>query len=116
MGRTRLLLLLLLLGYIPGTPGLGVDTRTGAPESLSYAYGLAFLLPLIALSVSWKWPGIAARLALGSGALAVVLAGLDLTGVLAGPAPAGMVVLDLVVVVLGLAVAWTAWRSTRVAA
>ncbi len=116
MGRVRLLLVLLLLAYIPGTPGLGVDTRTGAPEVLGYVYGLAFLLPLVALAASWKWPGVASRVALGSGALAVVLGALDVTGVLAGPAPAGMVVLDLVIVALGLATSWTAWRSTRAAA
>ena len=112
---TRLLLLILVLAYIPGTPGLGVDTRdqTAAPALLGYLYGAAFFAPLVAFAASWKWPMAATWLALLGGVIAVVLPGLDLLGVLAGPPPAGMVVLNAVIVVLGLAITWRAWRATR---
>jgi hypothetical protein len=112
---TRVLLIVLVLAYIPGTPGLGVDTRdsTSAPALLGFVYGAAFFAPLLAVTASWKWPVAATWLALLSGAFAVVLPGLDLAGVLAGPAPTGMVVLNSVVVILGLAITWRAWRATR---
>lgn len=112
---TRLLLLILVLAYIPGTPGLGVDTResTAAPAFVGYLYGAAFFAPLIAFAASWKWPMPATWLALIGGALAVVLPGLDELGVLAGAPPAGMIALNAVYIVLGLAIAWRAWRATR---
>jgi len=112
---TRLLLIVLVLAYIPGTPGLGVDTRdsTSAPAFLGFVYGAAFFAPLLAFAASWKWPVPATWLALLSGAIAVVLPGLDLAGVLAGPPPSGMVALNGVLVILGLAIAWRAWRATR---
>jgi hypothetical protein len=101
--------------YIPGTPGLGVDTpdSTSAPAFLGVVYGAAFFAPLLALAASWKWPVAATWLALFAGIAAVLLSGLDLAGVLAGPAPAGMVVLNSVLVILGLAITWRAWRATR---
>jgi hypothetical protein len=111
----RLLLVVLVLAYIPGTPGLGVDTRSAdaAPAVLGYVYGAAFFAPLLAVAASWKWQTAATWLALLSGVLAVVLPGLDELGVLAGPAPTGMVVLNAVVIVIGLAITWLAWRATR---
>ena len=112
---TRLLLIALVLAYIPGTPGLGVDTRDSAtaPAFLGYLYGAAFFAPLVAFAASWKWPMAATWLALLSGAIAVVLPGLDELGVLAGRPPAGMVALNAALVVLGLAIAWRAWHATR---
>ena len=103
---TRILLIALVVAYIPGTPGLGVDTRdqTAAPAFLGYVYGAAFFAPIVALAASWKWPAPARWLALLSGAVAIVLPGLDLTGVLAGPPPAGMIVLNAILVVLGVAI------------
>jgi hypothetical protein len=113
----RLLLIVLVLAYIPGTPGLGVDTRSAdsAPALLGYLYGAAFLAPLLAVAASWKWRAAATWLALLSGILAIVLPGLDELGVLAGPPPVGMVVLNAVVIGIGLAIAWLAWRATRAA-
>ena len=114
---TRLLLIVLVLAYIPGTPGLGVDTRdsTSAPAFLGFVYGAAFFAPLVAIAASWKWPVPATWLALFAGIVAVLLSGLDLVSVLAGPPPSGMVVLNAVLVVLGLAITWRAWRATRAA-
>ena len=110
---TRILLVLLVAAYIPGTPGLGVDTRPqdAAPAILGYVYGIAFFLPLVALAASWKWRQPAHWLAIISALFAIVLPGLDLFGLLAGPSPVGMVVLNIVLVVLGLALLW---RTTRI--
>ena len=111
---TRILLLILVLAYIPGTPGLGIDTRdsTAAPAFLGYLYGAAFFAPLVAFAASWKWPIPAIYLAIVGGALAVVLPGLDELGVLAGPPPAGVIALNALYIVLGLAIAWRAWRAS----
>jgi hypothetical protein len=109
----RILLVVLALAYIPGTPGLGVDTRTDGAAVLGIVYGAAFFAPIVALAASWKWPLAAAWLMLVSGIVAVILPALDLAGVLAGPPPAGMVALNLVIVALGLAVSWRGWLQTR---
>jgi hypothetical protein len=109
----RILLVVLALAYIPGTPGLGVDTRTDAPAVLGIVYGVAFFAPLVALAASWKRPRAAAWLVVVSGVFAVVLPALDLAGVLASPPPTGMVVLNVVILALGLAVIWRGWLRTR---
>ena len=111
--RDRMLLVVLALAYIPGTPGLGVDTRTDGPAALAVVYGVAFFAPLAALAASWKWPLAAAWLAVVSGIFAVILPALDLAGVLASPPPPGMVVLNVVILVLGLAVIWRGRLRTR---
>jgi len=110
----RILLIALLLAYIPGYPGLGIDTReTSNAVTLGVAYSVAFLAPLLALGASWKWPPIAAWSALIGGLVAVALGVLDLAGVLAGPAPSAMIVVDAVVAGLGAAVAWRSWGLLR---
>jgi hypothetical protein len=110
----RILLIVLLLAYVPGYPGLGIDTREASNAvALGVAYSVAFLAPLLALGTSWRWPRIAAWSALIGGLVAVALGSLDLAGVLAGPPPSGMVVVDAVVAVLGAAVAWRGWVLLR---
>ena len=107
-----------MLAYIPGTPGLGIDTRdqAAAPALLGYLYGAAFFAPIVSLVASRKWPLAAAWLMALSGAIAVVLPGLDLAGLLAGPPPSGMVALNAVLVVLGAIVGWRGWSATRITA
>ena len=111
----RILLIALLLAYVPGTPGLGVDTRdaSSASAALGAVYGIAFFAPLVALAASWKWPLAAAWTGVIAGVLAVVLPVLDLAGVLSGPPPAGMIVVNIAVAILGAAVAWRSWRLAR---
>jgi hypothetical protein len=110
----RILLIALLLAYVPGYPGLGIDTReTSNAVVLGVAYSVAFLAPLLALAASWRWPRAAAWSALIGGLAAVALGLLDLAGVLAGPAPSAMIVVDTVVAVLGAAVAWRSWARLR---
>jgi len=110
----RILLIALLLAYVPGYPGLGIDTReTSNAVVLGVAYSVAFLAPLLALAASWRWPRAAAWSALIGGLVAVALGLLDLAGVLAGPPPSAMIVVDAVVAVLGAAVAWRSWARLR---
>jgi hypothetical protein len=110
----RILLIALLLAYVPGSPGLGIDTREASNAVvLGVAYSVAFLAPLLALGTSWRWPRTAAWSALIGGLVAVALGLLDLAGVLAGPAPSAMIVVDTVVAVLGAAVAWRSWALLR---
>lgn len=112
-GFDRALLVLLVLAYIPGTPGLGVDTRPpdDSAAMIGTAYGVAFLLAVVAIAASWTWPRFASWSALGAGALAVVLPVLDLAGVLGPQPPVAIVVLDLIEAALGLLIAWR--RSSR---
>ena len=115
-GMDRVLVALLAIAYVPGAPGLGVDTRvlTGTTAGvLTIVFTLAFFAPIVAVALSWRIPLAAAWIALAGGIVAVVLGVLDLVGALAGPPPAGMVVVDVVLIVLGAAVAWRAWGLAR---
>lgn len=110
---TRILLAVLAVAYLAGTPGLGIDTRdqTNAPALVGYAYGVAFFAPLVAFAASWRWPTAARWLAILSALGAIVLPALDLAGVLVGPAPTAMAVVDVLLIVIGLAIGW---RATRI--
>ena len=53
----RALLIALVLAYVPGIPGVGVETRpAGGPEFLVWAYSVGMIAPLVALAASWRWP------------------------------------------------------------
>lgn len=112
-GFDRLLLVLLVLAYLPGTPGLGIDTRSPDDSAVivGTAYGVAFVLAVVALGTSWKWPRSAGWIALAAGGLAVVLPVLDLADVLGAPPPVAIIALDMLEIVLGMLIAWR--RSTR---
>lgn len=111
----RILLVALVLAYVPGIPGLGVDTRESASASatLGIVYSVALLAPLVALAASWRWPVVAAWAGVIAGILAIALPVLDLAGTLIGPPPAGMIVVNILVAILGAAVAWRSWRVAR---
>lgn len=117
-GLDRALLALLLLAYIPGTPGLGVDTRDPGDSGvvLGTAYGIAFLLPLVAIAASWKWPRLATWCALFGGALAMLLPVLDLASILGPPPPVAVVILDLIQIALGIVIVSRRWTRRRVVA
>jgi hypothetical protein len=106
-GIDRGLILALLLAYVPGAPGLGIDTRVAAnAEAMMLVYAIAFVAPLLALGGSWRWPRPAAWLALVGGLLAVGIGLLDLAGFLAGPPPTVMIVADAAVAAIGAILAW----------
>lgn len=110
----RALLVALVLAYIPGIPGVGIETRPpSGPEVLIAAYTVAGLAPIVALAASWRWPIAAGWIGVVAGALAAALGALDIGGVLGLPPPAGMIVVDATFGLIGLAVAWRSWRVTR---
>ncbi len=110
----RILIVVLLAVFALGYPGLGIETREASnTPALDIAYSLAFLAPLLALGTSWRWPRIAAWSALTGGSVAVALVLLDLAGVLVGPPPAAMVVVNAIVAVLGALLVLRSWRLMR---
>ena len=111
----RALLIALVLAYIPGIPGVGIETRPPSPtgDALVPLFAVAGLAPIVALAASWKWPIAAGWIAIVGGVLAALLAALDFAGVYGEPPPAGMIVVDAVFGLIGLAVAWRSWRLTR---
>lgn len=110
----RALLIALVLAYIPGIPGVGIETRpAGGPEFLVAVYTVGMLAPLVALAASWRWPIAAGWIGVGGGVLAAALGGVDLAGLLGAPPPPGMMVVDAVFGLIGLVVAWRSWRVTR---
>lgn len=110
----RALLIALVLAYIPGMPGVGIETRpAGGPEPLLAAYTVAGLAPIVALAASWKWPIAAGWIGVVGGLLAAALGGLDIAGLLGAPPPPGMIVVDALFGLIGLAVAWRSWRVGR---
>lgn len=110
----RILIVVLLAVFALGYPGLGIETREASnTPALDIAYSLAFLAPLLALGTSWRWPRIAAWSALTGGSVSVALVLLDLAGVLAGPPPVPMVVIDAVVAALGALLVLRSWRLIR---
>lgn len=111
----RALLIALVLAMIPGYPGVGIETRASGSDSdaLGAVYAVAGLAPIVALAASWKWPIAAGWIGVVAGVLWAALGALDLGGILGAPPPPGMIVVDAVFVIVGLAVAWRSWRMTR---
>lgn len=109
----RALLVALVLAYVPGIPGVGVETRESGSDALGAVYSVAVLAPLVALGASWKWPLAAGWIGVGAGVLAFALGVLDLGGILGAPPPPGMVVVDAVFAIVGVTVAFRSWRVTR---
>jgi hypothetical protein len=100
-----------------GTPGLGLETRHPANEAaLSAIAFVVFALPLVVVALSFARPAAATRLGLATGVLFTVFGALDLVGVVIGPPPAGMVVVDAAMAVIGAAVAVRCWALAREAA
>ena len=112
MRTLRWLLIALVVFWGAGTPGLGIETRTSDSVALGAVYGLAFLLLLIALGTSWKWPKTSASLSVVVGIAAAVLSALDLAGLLDPQRPPMLLaIIEVVVVGLGAAIAWLGWRA-----
>lgn len=109
----RALLIALVLAYMPGIPGVGIETRVSDSDSLWPVYTAAGLAPIVALAASWKWPIAAGWIGVVAGVLWAALGALDLGGILGAPPPPGMIVVDAVYGTVGLAVAWRSWRVTR---
>ena len=104
----RALLVALMVVFLLGTPGLGIETRdVSKTDAVAGAvYGVAFFAVLASLIASFRWSVVASWLALLGGALSAAVTVLDLAGVFVGPPPVGMAAVDVVVAVLGVAVVW----------
>jgi hypothetical protein len=95
MGRLRLFLILLMVDWVFGIPGVGVEL-------------------VAALALTWFRQAWAKPLAMAVGAAAVVLAIADMVGLTSGqPAPAAMVAVDVGGIVIGAVIVWAARRSRR---
>lgn len=115
-GLDRMIVAGLLVVSGLGTPGLGIETRETPSDAgaLAALFTVAFLLPFVGLVASWKWPRPAAWSAVAGALLAVVVAAVDLAGLLPpAPPPPGMIGVYSAVVILGAVVAWRMWRLLR---
>jgi hypothetical protein len=104
MSFLRVGLALLIVAWTLGTPGLGIETRTGG-DVMGWVYTVAYLADFVALALTWRAKRFAPALAGAVGAVAAIIAALDLTGVLLGAPPAGIVALDAALLGIGLALA-----------
>ena len=111
VGTVRVLLVLLFVDLVAGTPGLGIETRTGGSGFAGGLWVIDFLLTFAAFGTSWRWPTLWSRFAVGAGALTAVLAALDLVGVLDPVRPgAAITIVDVAAVAIGIAIVWLAAR------
>jgi hypothetical protein len=112
MGRPlRVLLVLLFLDLVAGSPGLGIETRTESPAFIGALWIIDFLLVFAAFGLSWRWPVLASRFAVAAGALTAILAALDLVGLLDPVRPGtAMTIVDLAAVAIGIAIMWLGAR------
>ena len=111
----RALLVILLIALVAGTPGLGLETRTGGSVVLGYLYGIPFIGALGALIASWRWPRATVWLAWIGAASAVILSALDLIG-LTDPErpPVAVAVVEIVAIAASIGIlALTTRRLTR---
>lgn len=107
----RIGLVLLIVVWTLGTPGLGIETRTGG-DVLGWVYTVTYLAAFLALALIWRGRRFAPALAGAVGAAAAIIAALDLSGVLLGTPPAGIVALDAAAIGIGLGLVAKA-RLTR---
>lgn len=115
MGRLRIFLALLLVDWLFGIPGLGVETRTGSNNgAMDYVYTVVGLALILALALTWFRPRYAGPLAMVVGAAAVLLAVADMTGLTSGQAaPPAMIAVDLGGIVIGAGIIWAASRASE---
>lgn len=106
MTPLRALLGGLLLCLLAGTPGLGLETRTGGSILIGSLYAVPFLAAIGALVSTWRWPGAVGWLALIAAISAAILSALDLVG-LTDPQrpPMAIAIVEVGALVVSLAIA-----------
>ena len=111
----RALLVVLLVSLGAGTPGLGLETRTGSSVLLGALYAVPFFAALGALIASWRWPRRTVWLARIGAASAALLPALDLLGLTDPERPPGAVaVVEIVAIIASLGIlALTTRRLAR---
>ena len=102
----RALLAALLLCLLAGTPGLGLETRTGGSILVGTLYAIPFLTAIAALVSTWRWPGAVRWLSWVAAISTIVLSALDLLG-LTDPErpPTAIVVAEVAAIVFALGIA-----------
>ena len=114
--RSRALLIVLVLLWIAGTPGLGVDTRTSDSVALGAIYGIAFLAAIVALIATWWRPRWVPSLTMVVGTAAILLALADLAGLTNAVRPSSfLAALEIAVAVVGAALIWSGLRARSLA-
>ena len=108
----RVIVLLLVPVFVLGTPGFGPEDREFSNDVIPVVLAVVMLAPMVvALALSWKLPVPAAVAGMVGGLLLVATSVADVLGLIVGSPPAGMVVVDgLMLVVAG----GIAWRSARI--
>ena len=107
-------LVLLFVAFALGTPGIGPETRQFSNDAIGIVLSIVFIAPaLAALVLSWKLPALAARIGVVGGLLLMAAIVLDLLGLLIGPPPTGMILVDILILAAAAAVAWRCWRLVR---
>ena len=110
----RALLVVLLLCLVAGTPGVGLETRTGGSDLLGYAYAIPFLGAIGALIATWRWPRATTGFAWVAAVSAALLSAADLLGIVDGRAPAAVAAVEVVAVTASLCIlALTSRRRLR---
>ena len=108
----RVLLVVLLAALVAGTPGLGLETRTGGSVLVGSLYAIPFLGALGALIASWRWPRPTKWLAWIAAASAIVLSALDLLGVMDPQRPpVAVAVVEIIVIVAALGIVVVTTRA-----
>jgi len=74
---------------------------------------LFFIPPVISFAASWKWPVLAGWFGVLSGMALITTGALDIAGLIIGKPPAGMVVVDGLMIALGIVLVWRMWRLLR---
>jgi Kef-type K+ transport system membrane component KefB len=106
MNPLRALLAALLACLIAGTPGLGLETRTGGSVLVGTLYAIPFLAAIAALVSTWRWPRAVRWLSLIAATSTVVLSSLDLLGLTDPERPAtAIAVVEVAAIALALAIA-----------
>lgn len=102
----RVLLGALLLCLLAGTPGLGLETRTGGSIVIGSLYAIPFLAAIAAFVATWRWPGAVRWLSWIAAISTVVLSAADLLG-LTDPErpPTAIVAAEVAAIVLAIAIA-----------
>ena len=105
MTTLRVLLAVLLLCLAAGTPGLGLETRTGGSVLVGSLYAIPFLAAIAALVCTWRWRSALSPLLWITAISTVALSAADLLG-LTDPQrpPVAIVILEVAAMVLALAI------------
>ncbi len=110
--RSRALLIILIVLWIAGTPGLGIDTRTSDSVVLGAIYGAAFLAAIVGLIATWWRPRWVPMLTIVVGAVACLLALADLAGLTNAVRPTSLLAaLEIGVAIVGAALTWSGLRA-----